>query len=398
MKYIVILGDGMSGLPLAELDGRTTLEAAKTPVMDELAGKGVMGMVQNVPEGMTPGSDVANLSVLGYDPAVYYTGRSPLEALSIGAPVEADDVVLRCNLVTLTEQEPYEQKTILDYSAGEISTEEADILMDTIRDTFDSEEFQFYTGTGYRHICVWKRGRVLDLDTPHDHMGGVIGAYLPEEKQFRDMMEKSFEILNNHPLNLERAAKGKKKANSLWFWGAGTKPSFPSFYEKTGKTGAMVSAVDLLKGIAVGTGMKVVQVPGADGSLETNYAGKVQGAVDALLKENCDLVYIHLEAPDEMGHQGRTLDKIQAIEYLDSRIVAPMKKAMEESGEDFRMLILPDHPTPICGRSHTADPVPYLFYDSTMERRAIGRFSEKEALATENYEPHGHRLMEQFLG
>lgn len=397
MKYIVILGDGMSGLPLEELDGRTTLEAARTPVMDELAGKGEMGMVQNVPKGMGPGSDVANLSVMGYDPAIYYSGRSSVEALSIGVPMEEDDVVLRCNLVTLTEQEPYEQKTVLDHSAGEISTEEAAVLMDAVRQAFDCDEFRFYTGTGYRHICLWKHGRPQELDTPHDHLDCVIEANLPKEKALRDMMEKSFSILNDHPVNLQRAALGKNKANSLWFWGAGTKPHLTNFREKTGMRGAMVSAVDLLKGIAVGTGMKVIDVPGANGSLDTNYEGKAQAAVDALLKDGCDFVYIHLETPDEMGHQGRIWDKIRAIENLDSRIIAPVKNAMEDAQEPFRMLILPDHPNPICYRTHTSAPVPYILYDSAMERRSIARYSENEAMQTGNFEPNGYKMMERLL-
>lgn len=263
MKYIVILGDGMADEPIDALGGKTPLACAETPVMDELASKGEMGMVQNVPAGMAPGSDVANLSVMGYNPAVCYSGRSPLEALSVGVAMEPTDIVLRCNIVTLTEEEPYAEKTILDHSSGEISTADADILMDAIRENFNSDEFQYYTGTSYRHITIWKNGVMPQLEPPHDHLTQVIGPYLPQEPKLRSMMEKSFAILNTHPLNLERAAKGKNKANSLWFWGAGTKPSLQSFIEKTGLKGAMVSAVDLLKGIAVGAGMKVYQVPGA---------------------------------------------------------------------------------------------------------------------------------------
>ncbi len=397
MKYIVVLGDGMSGLPLEELNGQTTLEAAKTPVMDELAGKGEMGMVQNVPAGMAPGSDVANLAVLGYDPKIYYSGRSSVEALSIGVPMSDDDVIFRCNLVTLTEEEPYAQKTILDHSSGEISSEDADVLMDAVRQAFDSNEFRFYSGKAYRHICVWKHGRFVTMEPPHDHLGQVIGPYLPTEKRFLNMMERSFEILNNHPLNLKRAAQGKNKANSLWFWGAGTKPNLRNFQQKTGKTGAMVSAVDLLKGLAVGTGMNVMDVAGATGSVETNYEGKAKAAVDALLKDGCDLAYIHLEGPDEMAHQGRMEQKIKSIEYLDSRIIAPVKKAMEDAGEEFRMLILPDHPNPICYRTHTLDPVPYILYDSRKERRAIAHYSEKEAMETGIYEPDGYKMMDRLL-
>lgn len=397
MKYIVILGDGMADEPIDALGGKSPLACAETPVMDELASKGEMGMVQNVPAGMAPGSDVANLSVLGYDPAVCYSGRSPLEALSVGIAMEPTDIVLRCNIVTLTEEEPYAEKTILDHSSGEISTADADILMDAIRENFNSDEFQYYTGTSYRHITIWKNGTMPQLEPPHDHLTQVIGPYLPQEPKLRSMMEKSFDILNTHPLNLERAAKGKNKANSLWFWGAGTKPSLQNFTEKTGLKGAMVSAVDLLKGIAVGAGMKVYQVPGATGSIDTNFEGKAQAAIDALTKDGCDFVYVHVEAPDEMGHQGLLKEKIQSIEYLDRRLIAPVKKAMEDAGEDFRMLVLPDHPTPIRLRTHTGDPVPYVLYDSTRQRKSIQKYTEAEAEATGNYEPNGYRLIERLL-
>ena len=397
MKYIVVLGDGMADEPIPALGGRTPLDAAVTPVLDELAGKGTLGTVQNVPAGMAPGSDVANLSVLGYDPAANYSGRSPLEALSVGVQMEDDDVIFRSNIVTLTEPEPYAQKTILDHSSGEISTADADILMDAIRAEFNNDTFRFYTGTSYRHILVWKHGRVSALEPPHDHLGKVIGDYLPQEKVLRDMMERSFDILNNHPLNLARAAAGKHKANSLWFWGAGTKPKVQNFKEKTGLTGAMISAVDLLKGIAVGAGMKVYNVPGATGSIDTNWEGKAQAAIDALLKDGCDYAYIHVEAPDEMGHQGRVEDKIKSIEYLDSRLIARVKQAMEAAGEGYRMLILPDHPTPLRIRTHTSNPVPYLLYDSTREQKKRERFTEESARNADNFEPNGYKLLERFL-
>lgn len=397
MKYIVVLGDGMADEPIPALGGRTPLDAAVTPVLDELAGKGTLGTVQNVPAGMAPGSDVANLSVLGYDPAANYSGRSPLEALSVGVQMEDDDVIFRSNIVTLTEPEPYAQKTILDHSSGEISTADADILMDAIRAEFNNDTFRFYTGTSYRHILVWKHGRVSALEPPHDHLGKVIGDYLPQEKVLRDMMERSFDILNNHPLNLARAAAGKHKANSLWFWGAGTKPKVQNFKEKTGLTGAMISAVDLLKGIAVGAGMKVYNVPGATGSIDTNWEGKAQAAIDALLKDGCDYAYIHVEAPDEMGHQGRVEDKVKSIECLDSRLIARVKQAMEAAGEDYRMLILPDHPTPLRIRTHTSNPVPYLLYDSTHEQKKRERFTEESARNADNFEPNGYKLLERFL-
>ena len=397
MKYIVVLGDGMADEPLEALGGKTPLEYAQTPCMDSLASMGHMGLVQNVPSGMAPGSDVANLSVLGYDPKRSYSGRSPLEALSVGVKMEPDDVIFRTNIVTLTEEEPYAEKTILDHSSGEIATKDADVLMDAIRSAFNSETVQFYTGTSYRHIMVWKKGKLVSLEPPHDHLGTQIGPWLPKEPMLREMMEESFPILNAHPMNLARAEAGKHKANSLWFWGAGTKPSLQNFEEKTGLKGAMISAVDLLKGIAVGAGMKVYQVPGATGSLDTNYEGKAQAAVKALLENGCDFVYIHVEAPDEMGHQGLIHEKVQSIEYLDQRLIALVKKAMDDSGEDYRMLILPDHPTPIRVRTHTGSPVPFLLYDSTHPEKKKARYSEAEAAATEDFEPDGYKLIDRLI-
>ena len=397
MKYIVVLGDGMADEPLETLGGKTPLEYAQTPCMDSLASMGHMGLVQNVPSGMAPGSDVANLSVLGYDPKRSYSGRSPLEALSVGVKMEPDDVIFRTNIVTLTEEEPYAEKTILDHSSGEIATKDADVLMDAIRSAFNSETVQFYTGTSYRHIMVWKKGKLVSLEPPHDHLGTQIGPWLPKEPMLREMMEESFPILNAHPMNLARAEAGKHKANSLWFWGAGTKPSLQNFEEKTGLKGAMISAVDLLKGIAVGAGMKVYQVPGATGSLDTNYEGKAQAAVKALLEDGRDFVYIHVEAPDEMGHQGLIHEKVQSIEYLDQRLIALVKKAMDDSGEDYRMLILPDHPTPIRVRTHTGSPVPFLLYDSTHPEKKKAKYSEAEAAATEDFEPDGYKLIDRLI-
>ena len=340
---------------------------------------------------------MANLAVLGYDPTKNYSGRSPLEALSVGVEMAEDDIIFRANIVTLTEDEPYSQKTILDHSSGEISTEDADVLMDVIREAMNSADYQFYTGTSYRHIMVWKQGQVQDLAQPHDHLGEKIGAYMPADPNLRKMMEDSFRLLNDHPINRKRAAEGKNKANSLWFWGAGTKPSISNFTEKTGKKGAMISAVDLLKGIAVGAGMQVVEVPGANGSLHTNYEGKAAAAVKAVLEDGCDFAYIHVEAPDEMGHQGSIENKIKAIEFLDSKVVAPVKQALDASGEDYRLLILPDHPTPIRCRTHTADPVPYILYDSTMQRKTVAQYSEKEAKNTGIYEPEGYKLIDKLF-
>ena len=397
MKYLVILGDGMGGRPLEALGGKTTLDYAKTPNMDALASMGEMGLVCNVPQGMSPGSDVANLSVMGYDPASCYTGRSPLEALSLRIDMEPTDVIFRCNIVNVTEQEPYPEKINTDHSSGEISTEEADQLMDAIREAFNSDTVQFYTGTSYREIMVWKQGQVVDLVPAHDHLGQPIGQYLPKNDMLRSLQERSFDILNNHPVNLARAARGEKKANSLWFWGAGTKPALENFEAKRGKKGVMISAVDLLKGIAVGAGLEVAQVEGLTGSLHTNYEGKTQAALDALLKDGKDLAYIHVEAPDEMGHQGEMMDKVQAIEFIDSRVVGPAKAALDASGEDYRLLIVPDHATPIAIRTHNCDPVPYILYDSRRQARRIARYTEAEAAATGIYEPNGHRMMEKLL-
>ncbi len=397
MKYIVILADGMADEPIVELGGMTPMEYADTPAMDRLAAMSEMGLVCNVPKGMKPGSDVANLSVMGYDPSKNYSGRSSLEALSVGVPMKDTDVVFRCNIVTLTEEEPYEEKTIVDHSSGEISTEDADVLMDAVKEAFNNDEFTFYTGTSYREVTVWKNGKILDMEQPHDHLGCKIGEFLPKHPVFYDMMKRSFDILNHHPLNEQRAKEGKNKANSLWFWGAGTKPSLQNFKEKTGLNGAMISAVDLLKGIAVGAEMKVIEVPGANGGLHTNYLGKANAAIKTLLEDNSDYVYVHIEAPDEMGHSGVLKNKILAIENVDSQVVAPIVNAMDASGEDYRLLILPDHPTPIRCRTHTSDPVPYLIYDSRYGRKSLNRFSEKDAAATGVLELDGYRLIDKFI-
>lgn len=398
MKYVIVLGDGMAGEPLEALGGKTTLEAAVTPVMDKMSEVAEQGIARMVPEGMAPGSDTANLSVAGYNPRIYYTGRSPLEALSIGVQMANDDVAFRCNIVTLTEEEPYEEKTIIDHSSGEISTEDAAVLLDAVRKELAREGYEFYVGTSYRHLLIWKGGQVVELTPPHDILTKKIGEYLPEDEVLREMMKKSFDVLKNHPINIERKKQGKNPANSIWFWGAGTRPALTSFEEKTGKKGVMISAVDLLKGIAVGAGMDCKIVEGANGGLHTNYEGKAQAAIDALTKEGYDFAYIHVEAPDEMGHQGSMEDKIQAIEWLDERIIGPVKEGLEKAGEDFRMLILPDHPTPIRVRTHTGTPVPYLLYDSTKAENGIVTYNEENAKKSGIVWEEGYRLIDHLLG
>lgn len=398
MKYLVILGDGMADRPIESLGNQTPLAYAKTPMMDLLASMGEVGLVHTVPDGMSPGSNTANLSVLGYDPRKYYSGRSPLEALSIGVPLEETDVALRCNLVTLSEEEgKYKDRTMLDHSAGEISTEDAAALLDAVRQELATEDFHFHVGTSYRHLLVWEHGEVRKFAQPHDILGQKVGAFLPDHPRFAQMMERSYEILSAHPINLERKEKGLPPANSCWFWGAGKKPSLTSFEELTGKKGAMVSAVDLLKGIAVGASMKVCHVEGANGGLHTNYEGKAKAALDALLGDGLDFAYVHLEAPDEMGHQGSAERKVQAIENLDQRILRPIVEGLKAAGEECRMVILPDHPTPVAIRTHTADDVPYLLYDSTREQDGRFRYTEEDAAKTGRRIEDGHLLMRHLL-
>ena len=388
----------MADRPIPELSGKTPLEYAKTPMMDALAKQSEVGLVSTIPEGMSPGSDTANMSVCGYDPKKYYTGRSPLEALSIGVAMKDTDVAIRTNVVTVSDDDlPYEEKTIIDHSSSEIDTEDAAILIEAVKKELANEMFAFYVGTSYRHLLIWDKGSVVELTPPHDILGKTIGEYLPKESLLFEMQKRSYEILNNHPINVARAAKGLNKANSIWFWGAGTKPILTSFEEKTGKKGAMISAVDLLKGIAVGAGMDNKIVEGANGQLHTNYEGKAQAAVDALTKEGYDFAYIHVEAPDEMGHQGSVERKVQAIEYLDERVIRYVKEAMDASGEDYRMLILPDHPTPIEVRTHTSEPVPYLLYDSIKLQENNWQYSEKCAKAGGIYHPLGHELIDYLF-
>ena len=398
MKYLIVLGDGMADRPIEELGGKTPLEYADTPAMDAYSKMSEIGMVHTIPDGMKPGSDTANLSVLGYDPKLYYSGRSPLEALSIGVDMKTTDVALRCNIVTVsTDDLPYEQKTIIDHSSSEISTEDAAILIDAVKKELENDIYKFYVGTSYRHLTIWDKGEVVDLTPPHDVLGQTIGEYLPHDDALREMMKRSYDILADHPINKQRMAEGLNPANSIWFWGAGTRPMLSSFKEKTGHTGAMISAVDLLKGIAVGAQMKVIGGEGANGGLNTNYEGKASAAVEALLNGGCDFAYIHLEAPDEMGHQGSVEHKVKAIENLDKRIIKNVTEALEAKGVDFRMLVLPDHPTPIAIRTHTGDPVPYMLYDSTDKKDNTWNYNEKEAEASGNYIAEGHTIIERLF-
>ncbi len=402
-KYIIVLGDGMADEPIASLGGKTPLEYADTPALDRLSRFSEIGMVHTIPEGMKPGSDTANLAVLGYDPKIYYSGRSPLEALSIGVPMKDTDVALRCNIVTLSEEDvPFEERTILDHSSGEISTQDCTVLLEAVKRELEDETYQFYAGTSYRHCLIWNKGTVTELSQPHDVLGQVIGQYLPADEKLLFMMKRSYEILVNHPINIERKKKGLNPANCCWFWGAGTRPGLSSFEEKNHLKGMMVSAVDLLKGIAAGAGMGVAQVEGANGGLHTNYEGKVQAALDAL-KDGFDFVYIHVEAPDEMGHQGSVEKKVQAVEYLDKRVIGPLTQSLDTEGIPYRLLVMPDHPTPIRVRTHTADSVPFLLYDSTKlydsgdEKQGSLKYNEKDARAAGNFIPLGHTIIDRLF-
>lgn len=395
MKYVIVLGDGMADEPIESLGGKTPLACAKTPAMDELSKKGEIGLVHTIPDGMKPGSDTANLSVLGYDPKIYYSGRSPLEALSIGVPMKDTDVALRCNIVTISDDDvPFEEKTIIDHSSSEISTEDCAVLLNEVKKELENDEYKFYVGTSYRHCLIWDKGEVVELVQPHDVLEQKIGPNLPENPVFRSMMKKSYEILKDHPINIERKKKGLNPANCCWFWGAGTKPMVADFKEKTGKSGMMISAVDLLKGIAVGSNMAVAKVEGANGGLNTNYTGKKDAAVKALTEDGFDFAYIHVEAPDEMGHQGSVEKKVKAIENIDEFVIGPLVKELKEKGEDFRMLVLPDHPTPIRVRTHTSDAVPYLLYDSTKEETHTWDYNEAEAKESGNYVAKGHEMID----
>lgn len=398
MKYVVVLADGMADEPIAELGNKTPLQYADTPALDKLSPDSEVGMAHTIPAGMNPGSDTANLSVLGYDPKVYYSGRSPLEALSIGVPMDDTDIAIRCNVVTLSEEDvPYEDLTIIDHSADEISTEDCAVLLEAVKEALQDERFQYYVGTSYRHCLIDKKGSVVELTPPHDILTKRIGDYLPTEPELLRMMKASYEVLKNHPLNIERKKKGLNPANSCWFWGAGTKPMLTPFKDKTGLNGAMISAVDLLKGIAVGADMNVICVDGANGGLNTNYDGKCEAAFKALSSPDCDFVYIHVEAPDEMGHQGSYERKVKAIENIDKHIIGPLADKLNENGIDFRMMVLPDHPTPVRLRTHTSNAIPYLIYDSTKKVSNPYKYNEEEAAKSGIDIPYGYTLINRLL-
>ncbi len=402
MKYIVILGDGMADYPVDYFDGKTILEVADKPTMDYMARKGELGIVKTVQDGMKPGSDVANLSVMGYDTKKSYSGRSPLEAASIGVEMKDDDVTFRTNLVTLSDEENYEDKTMLDYSSGEITTAEASELMKAVAAQLNTDKIKFYPGISYRHLCVWNGGSTnVDLTPPHDISDRKIKDYLPKgdgAETFLDMMKKSVDILKDHPVNKARIAAGKNPATSIWPWGEGTKPQLDNFEGKFGLKGSVISAVDLIKGIAKCAGMNSIDVEGATGNCETNWDGKARAALDALLSGS-DFVYIHMEAPDEMGHQGLPEKKKYAVETIDKKVVKFLKDELEKRGIDYRMMILPDHPTPIKLKTHVSDPVPYIIYDSTKETddNASLSYTENDAKKTGVYIEKGYTLMNRFL-
>lgn len=400
MKYVVVLYDGMADYPVPALGGKTPMMCAKKPNMDYLAQRSEVGLIKTVADGLKPGSDVANMSVMGFDPMKFYTGRSPLEAASIGIDMKPSDVSLRCNLVTLSEDgKPYEEKTIEDYCADDISTEEAEEIIKTIEEELGTDEFRFYSGVSYRHCLIWANG-TTDLGTmtaPHDITGKVITDYLStaeNAKPLIEMMKKSYDILKDHPVNLARKAQGKRPANSIWLWGEGTRPAIQSFEEIFGIKGSVVSAVDLIKGIGGCAKMEVAEVEGATGYLDTNFEGKANAALDLL--ERNDLVYIHFEAPDECGHRNEPENKVKAIEMIDSRVLPILFDGLKKY-DDYKIMILPDHPTPIVTRTHASDPVPYLIYHKSNEITGVDTINEETAKATGNYIDFGPSIMPHFL-
>lgn len=402
MKYVVVLGDGMSDYPVEELSGETPLARARKATIDRMAECGLMGLVKTVPSKMTPGSDTANLSVLGYDPRVYYSGRSPFEAASMGVDLEDSDIAFRCNLVTVSGEEDYEEKVMVDHSADEITSEEARELIEAIQSEFGAADLSFYPGVGYRHLMVWSRGPVnWNTTPPHDILGKKVGSYLPEgsgAERLKDIMKKSVALLTEHPVNKNRVARGLKPANSAWIWGEGKRPSLPGFTDKYGLSGSVISAVDLIKGIGKLAGLTVIDVPGATGNIHTNFTGKAEAALHALLEQGQDFVYLHIEAPDECGHRREVENKVRSIELIDELVVRVLKEKLDKSGEDYSILIMPDHATPLSLRTHTADPVPFLIYRNSHAPMYPGRrFTEETAADTGIFIKEGHTLMDQFI-
>ena len=400
MKYLVMLCDGMADFPVEALGGKTPLEAADTPCMDRLAKDSEVGLVKTVMDGMKPGSDVANLSVLGYDPKIYYTGRSPLEAGSIGIDMKDTDVSLRCNLVTLSDEPEYEDKTIIDYCAGDISTADAKILVDYLAEKLNNDEFKLYSGVSYRHCLIWNNGTmdIAPLTPPHDITGKPIKEYVPKNpnaQKLYELMKKSYELLKDHPLNKERIAKGLRPANSMWLWGEGKRANLDDFKGKYGVKGSMISAVDLLKGIGKFSNMNVVSVEGATGYIDTNFEGKAEAAIKEF-ENGQDFVYIHVEAPDECGHRNEMENKVKANSLIDHLILSPVVDALEKIG-DLKFLVTPDHPTPLSLRTHTNDPVPYMIYDSRVKKNGPDSYNEKTAKETGIYVSEGYSLMKNFL-
>ncbi|MGL6173924.1 MAG: cofactor-independent phosphoglycerate mutase [Cellulosilyticaceae bacterium] len=403
MKYVVILVDGMADEELKELGHKSPLAYAHTPHIAKLAECSEIGTVKTIPLGCPKGSDTANLSVLGYDPQKYYFGRSPLEALSIGVDLKESDVTFRVNLITVSEEEDYEEKKILDYSADEITTEEANQLIQTIAQELGDKERQFYPGVSYRHLLVWDGGSTqIRLTPPHDILGKSIKKYKPKginELILWEYMKRSYDILKNHPINQRRIKEGLKPANSIWIWGEGTKPTLPNFYEKYGIRGAVISAVDLIKGIGIGAGMRSINVAGVTGTVHTNYEGKTQAAINWLIQQDQDFVYIHLEGPDECGHQGDLKNKIKAIELIDEKILGPILYELEKNELEHKIMILPDHPTPVKLRTHTDDAVPFMIYCSNLNKNISKNqaYTEKFANMTKNNIENGYMLMNYFL-
>lgn len=402
MKYVVVLYDGMADYPVEALGGKTPMQKANKPIFDSLAKRGEVGLVRTIGEGLKPGSEIGNLTVMGYDPRKYFTGRSPLEAISIGVKMAYDDISLRCNLVTLSDEENYDDKTMVDYSAGDISSEEAAKIIKTVQQNFGGGEFDFYSGVSYRHCLIFHKG-TTDLGTmtpPHDISGRVVGPYIstsPNAQKLTSLMRKSYDLLKDHPVNIERIKQGKRPANSIWLWGEGTKPTLPPFSELYGVKGTVISAVDLLKGIGIAAGMQTPEVEGATGYIDTNFEGKANAAVDAL-KKDCDFAYIHIEAPDECGHRYEPENKVKAIEYIDSRVLPIVIKGLEEIGEDYKIMILPDHPTPLSTRTHASDPVPYMIYQKSKEKDSgVESINEESAKKTGNFIDAGYELMNKFI-